>query len=105
MSAGELFDVAQLRPARPAGRVETATLAAVDAAQLDARDAAAAALAVELARAVDLAALGRSPTYAVSTAARELRECLTRLQLDPASRGTPTSDPLDDLLRQLATPS
>ena len=66
-------------------RVEQATQAAVESARLDDRDKAAAALAVELGRAVDVAATRKDP-YGVATAARELREPLTRLRLDPASR-------------------
>ena len=66
-------------------RVEQATLDAVEAAGLDDVDKAGAALAVELARAVDVAS-GRKDPYGVATAARELRETLTRLRLDPASR-------------------
>lgn len=66
-------------------RVEQATAEAVAAARLDDVDKAGAALAVELARAVDVAS-GRKDPYGVATAARELRETLTRLRLDPASR-------------------
>ena len=66
-------------------RVEQATEAAVKAARLDDVDQAAAALAVELGRAVDVASTRKDP-YGVATAARELRETLTRLRLDPASR-------------------
>ena len=68
-----------------ARRVEQATEAAVKAARLDDVDQAAAALAVELGRAVDVASTRKDP-YGVATAARELRETLTRLRLDPASR-------------------
>lgn len=66
-------------------RVEQATARAVEAARLDDVDQAGAALAVELARAVDVASTRKDP-YGVATAARELRETLTRLRLDPASR-------------------
>lgn len=100
-----LFDVDAVTPARPTGRVEAATLSAVRAASLDARDAAAAALAVELARAVDVAALGRAPAYPVATAARELRDVLTRLRLDPASRAASVADPVADLVAALNVPA
>lgn len=66
-------------------RVEAAVAQAVEAARLDARDVAAAALAVELGRSVDVAS-GRRDPYGVATAARELRETLARLGLDPAAR-------------------
>lgn len=71
-------------------RVEAALRAAVEAADLDDVDAGGGALAVELARAVDVAS-GRQDPYGVAAAARELREQLTRLGMDPASRkdGTP----------------
>lgn len=101
-----LFDVDSVAPAgRGVGRVERATLESVRAAGLESTDAAAAALAVELARAVDVAATGRSPAYAVSTAARELRECLIRLRLDPTSRGASAADPVSEFLASLATPT
>lgn len=72
-------------------RVEQATEAAVKAARLDDVDQAAAALAVELGRAVDVASTRKDP-YGVATAARELRETLTRLRLDPASRESNRTD-------------
>lgn len=72
-------------PAQPVGRVQTAVEKAIVAAQLDDRDAGAGALAVACGRAVDLA-LGRRDPYAVASVARELRETLTRLKLDPVAR-------------------
>lgn len=68
-----------------ARRVERAVVDATAAAQLTTTDAAVAALAVELGRAVDVASVRNDP-YGVATAARELRETLIRLKLDPASR-------------------
>lgn len=76
------------RERRPVGRVEQLVARAIDAAVeadvLDpALDQGAAALAVSLARAVDLGA--RDP-YAVAAAGRELSALLARLRLDPESR-------------------
>lgn len=68
-----------------ARRVERAVVDATCAAGLKPVDAAIAALAVELGRAVDVASVRNDP-YGVATAARELRETLIRLKLDPASR-------------------
>ena len=68
-----------------ARRVERAVRQSVDAAQLDKLDAGAAALAVELARAVDVAS-GRKDPYGVEAAGRGLREQLVRLRLDPEAR-------------------
>lgn len=69
----------------PAGRCELLVKSSVDAANLDARDHGAACVAVELARALDHAAR-RADVWAAAAVARELREQLTRLQLDPLSR-------------------
>lgn len=64
-------------------------------------DAGLAQLAVEAARAVDLAIGSRDP-YAFSQPARELRELLAQLKLDPASRGGAASrDPFEDFLADL----
>lgn len=68
-----------------ARRVESAVRQACESADLDDVDKGAAAVACELARAVDVAS-GRQDPYGVATAARELREQLSRLNLDPASR-------------------
>lgn len=72
-------------PAQPQGKVERAVRAALAAAALDERDQGAGELAAGCARAVDLA-LGRRDPYAVASVARELRETLTRLRLDPVAR-------------------
>lgn len=69
----------------PAGRVEDAVAASVDAANLPALDRGAGALAVGLARAVDVGLARRDP-FAVAQAAGPLREQLMRLRLDPTSR-------------------
>lgn len=82
---------------RPVRRVESAVAASVEAAKLDPRDAAMGALAVECGTAVDVGSRRLDP-YAVAAAARELRETLIRLRLDPVSREG--SD--DDLTRLLA---
>lgn len=66
-------------------RVEQAVADSIEAANLDDRDKGAAALARELARAVDVAS-GRNDPYGVAQAANPLREQLARLNLDPASR-------------------
>lgn len=68
-----------------AGPLQSAVQTAIDAAALDDRDKGMGALAVACARAVDLAHYRRDP-YAVASAARELRETLVRLRMDPASR-------------------
>lgn len=68
-----------------AGRVEVAVRRSLVGAALDARDEGAGELAASLARAVDLAHNRKDP-YAVASCARELRETLLRLRLDPQSR-------------------
>lgn len=88
---------------RPVRRVEQGVLKAVEAAHLDDRDAGMAALAVECGAAVDVAQRRLDP-FAVAAAARELRETLIRLKLDPVSRDG-GGDDLDELLRQLGDPS
>lgn len=90
-------------PEQPAAALQTAVAAAVKAASLDDRDAGMAALAVSCARAVDLAH-GRRDPYAVATAARELRETLIRLRLDPASRMGADAGSVEGFLASLATP-
>lgn len=72
-------------PAGQAGHTQAAVQRAIAAAQLDDRDGGMAALAEACARAVDLGH-GRRDPYAVASAARELRETLMRLKLDPVSR-------------------
>ena len=69
----------------PPGWLQAKVTEAVAAAQLDDRDKGMAGLAIACARAVDLAQ-GRGDPYAVASAARELRETLVRLRMDPASR-------------------
>lgn len=92
-----LFDASEHRRV---GRVEQLVAGAVTAAELDPRDLGAAALAVELARAVDVASTKRDP-YGVAAAARELRECLSRLRLDPTARGDGLAGQAADFLAGL----
>lgn len=75
--------------------------AAADANLVGELDAAAGALAAGCARAIDFGLKRRDP-YAVAAAARELRETLVRLKLDPASRDTGDDDGLGQLMRELA---
>jgi hypothetical protein len=93
---------------RRAGRVETRTAAAIRAAKAEDKlgklDDGVCALAVELARAVDVGALKQDP-YAIATAGRELREVMSRLKLDPTSRGLRPDDPLSDFLAGLGSPT
>jgi len=88
------------------GRVERRTAAAIRHAKAEDKlgrlDDGACALAVELARAVDLGA-AKSDPYAVATAARELREVMARLRLDPTARGASDRDPLAEWLDGLGT--
>lgn len=79
-----------------AGRVQEAVQASIDAANLPPLDRGAGALAVELARAVDVGSRRNDP-FAVAQAAGPLREQLVRLKLDPASR----QDSADDFARWL----
>lgn len=72
-------------PEPPARATEQAVRDSVKAAQLDDRDAGAAQLAIQTARAVDLAIVRKDP-YAVAQAGRELSAQLHRLRLDPVSR-------------------
>lgn len=89
----------------PVRRVERACQAAVAAAALDPVDQAAAALAIELGRAVDIASRRPDP-YGVAMAGRELAAVLARLRLDPVSRGVKdANDELDDFLATLSAPS
>lgn len=105
MQGQDMLDVGEV--AVRIGRVERAFLAAVEAAQacetLEAADAGLAALAVELARACDVASRKQDP-YGVAAAGRELREVASRLKLDPSARGASTGGSLDDFLRDLASP-
>lgn len=103
MSADSLFDVDELNRGRPVGAVETAVRRSLEAAALDDRDRGAGELAAACARAVDLAG-GRRDPYAVAAAARELRETLNRLKLDPTAREDAAGG-LDDLLADLARPA
>lgn len=72
-------------PAGRPGHTQEQVQKAIKAAALDDRDLGMAALAEACARAVDLAH-GRRDPYAVAAAARELRETLMRLKLDPVAR-------------------
>lgn len=72
-------------PVGRAGYTQSAVKAAVEASSLDDRDTAMAALAEACGRAVDLGH-ARGDVYAVTAAARELRETLIRLRMDPVSR-------------------
>ena len=81
-------------------RVERAVRASIDAAKLDQLDGGAAALAVELARAVDVAS-GRKDPYGVEAAGRGLREQLVRLRLDPEARKDSGNDGISSWLDQL----
>lgn len=68
--------------------------------KVDQLDDGACALAVELARAVDIANRRTDP-FAAAAAGRELREQLGRLRLDPGSRGEArTDDPFDRWLSE-----
>lgn len=93
-------------PSQPTGRMQQAVLDVLDDAKgqglLDDLDAALAQLAVEAARAVDFAN-GSGDPYAFSQPARELRETLARLKLDPTAReGGSGRDPFAELLDDLA---
>lgn len=90
---------------RDPGRVEQAVTGTIDQARaddlLEDLDAGIAQLAIAAAQAVDLALGARDP-YAFSQPARELRETLARLKLDPIARGTgPGRDPFDAFLEDL----
>lgn len=100
---GDLFDgddqVGRMRRTPMADAIK----AAVESAQLDDRDKGMAQLAIECGYAVDVAQRRRDP-YAVAAAARELRETLIRLQLDPTSRGEGNrGDSFDEWLRGIGT--
>ena len=94
-------------PAGRRGRVERAVNAAVTRARRDGTlgsvDDGLIALARATARAVDLAE-GARDLWALARVAGELRETLTRLRLDPTSRGA-NRDSLTDFLRSLAEPA
>jgi hypothetical protein len=83
--------------------VDKAVAAARAAGLIDAKDEAAVTAARALARGVDMAETQRD-LWALATLARELRQQLERLRLDPASRGTNTGDELAELLRSMSTP-
>jgi len=88
----------------PAFMVEAAVRrslrAAADAQLVGELDAAAGALAAGCARAIDFGLKRRDP-YAVAAAARELRETLIRLKLDPTSRMADGDSDLTTLMREL----
>lgn len=85
---------------RPVRRVERAVAASLEAAGLEPVDQALAILAVELGTAADVAAT-RHDVYGVAAVARELRETLVRLGMDPVSRAGAGSEELRELLNQL----
>lgn len=98
-----LFD-----PKRPRkGRVELAVDRAVKAAQTDkaigALDAGLVAQARTLAASLDRAAADPAGGWLVAQLARELRETLARLRLDPTSRGAQRGE-LAGFLADLARP-
>lgn len=97
----QLLDGDQVEQLRRVGRVELAVAAAVEAAALAAVDGGAGALAVECARAVDVASVRQDP-YGVAAAGRELREQLARLLLDPASRAGGPSGDVEAFLAEMA---
>jgi hypothetical protein len=90
----------------PAFMVEAAVRrslkAASEAGLVGELDAAVGALAAGCARAVDHG-LKRHDPYAVAAAARELRETLVRLKLDPLSRDTGDDDDFGRLMREIMT--
>lgn len=97
---GELIGPGDVQ--RPVRKMEQATKDAIEAAQLDPRDKAMGQLAVECAVAVDISNRRLDP-YGTAAAARELRETLIRLKLDPVSReGAGGSDEIGKLLAELA---
>lgn len=87
------------------GRLEQAVAAAIDEAvrqqRLTTLDRAMAQLAIEAARAVDQAVTIRRDPYAFAQPARELRETLTRLQLDPTARGATGRDKFGEWLDEV----
>lgn len=86
---------------RPVRDVERAVRASVEAAGLAEVDQGGGALAVACARAVDVANRRLDP-YGVAAAARELREQLIRLRLDPASRDDGSGGDVDWFRRLMA---
>lgn len=82
------------------GAVRRSLRAAADAGLVGELDAAAGALAAGCARAVDHG-LKRHDPYAVAAAARELRETLVRLKLDPLSRDGGEDDDFGKLMREI----
>lgn len=84
MSADEQLDGLEV-PASRAGPTQTAVTQAIEAAALDERDKGMGSLAIACARAVDLAQYRRDP-FAIAAAARELRETLVKLRMDPQTR-------------------
>lgn len=97
---GELLAAGEVdRPVRP---VEAAVAKSIDKAELSDLYAGAGALAVAIARAVDVSVYRKDP-YGVAAAARELREQLIRLRLDPASVDA-VDDGVRELLEEMAKP-
>lgn len=86
------------------GPTERAVRASLADAALDDRDAGAGELAAQCARAVDLAHSRRDP-YAVAATARELREQLIRLRLDPVARLGNDAGQLAAFLADLSEPT
>lgn len=93
---------------RPAtGRVERALYVAVPRAIRDGHldkelDAGIVAVARSVARALDLAAV-EGDKWAVARLSQELRELLTRMRLEPTSRGS-SSDGLADIIAAIGAP-
>jgi hypothetical protein len=99
-----LFDA----PTPRLGRHERAVARAIARAQRDGLldttlDGGLSSVARGLGRAIDGAEAARNP-WAVAQVARELRETLTRLRLDPAARGA-DRDSWDDFLAALTDPA
>lgn len=84
-AAGALFGVDDVAGGK-IGATEAAVRKSLTDAALDTRDHGAGELAAQCARAVDVAANVRRDPYGVAAAARELREQLIRLRLDPVAR-------------------
>lgn len=102
----EALELGPVEATRPVGRVEAAVRRATQAAGLTGADEGAAEVAAGLARGLDLALARRDP-YAVAAIGKPLTEQLSRLHLDPQSRGAAESghvpgDPWEQLAREVA---
>lgn len=104
---GDLFDGDPAVGRGKSGRLERKVAATIRQAKADGflgvYDEGMAQLAIDFARACDVAARIGGPNlpYAMQAAGRELRETLTRLRLDPTTRGA-GGDAIDRLLDQLS---